>query len=110
MRNHLLEQKLCDAIKRHQVVRLQYKNQLYSRTFCPYVIYKSAKDKILVAGWQMVDDSKPAKAPEWHNFEVELISAFGVTDKTFRFDDLFDPTNKAYDNGIICIIKRLKVE
>ena len=109
MRSYTLEKTLCDAIARHRVVRLRYQRQLYARTFEPYVIYHSTKDKILVAGWQMKDDSQPTRSPEWRNFEVELIYALEVTDKTFKFDHLFDPTDKAYRKGIICIIKRRRV-
>lgn len=110
MRNIPLEQKLCDAIKRHRIVSLRYKGQLYSRTFEPYIIYRSTKDKILLGGTQTRDDSQPTKPPEPHNFEVKLISALTVTDDVFKYDDRFDPANDIYRNGIICIIKRLKVE
>jgi hypothetical protein len=109
MRNYLLEQKLCDAIKRHRVVRLQYKNQPYSRTFNPYGVYRSTKDKILVCGTQTKDDSQPFKEAEPHNFEVELISALTIIDQTFKYDDRFDPTSEAYREGFICVIKRLAV-
>ncbi len=110
MRNYALEKKLCDAIAKHQIVRLRYKNQLYSRTFEPYVIYRSTKDNILVAGWQTKDDSQPLKKSQWHNFEVELITALTVSDKIFNFDVRFDSRNDDYRNGIVCIIKSLKVE
>lgn len=109
MRNVALENQLCSAIQKHRTVHLHYKKQIYSRTFEPYVVYRSTKDNILVAGRQTKDDSQPLKKPEWHNFEVELISALEITDNTFKFDELFDPTNKAYRQGTICIIKRFKV-
>lgn len=107
MRNHALEQKLCGAIAKHLVVRLNYKNQYYSRTFEPYVVYRSTKDNILVGGWQTKDDSKPLKKPIWHNFEVELITALTVSDKVFEFDTRFNARNDDYRNGVICVIKSL---
>ncbi len=110
MRNHTLEQKICGAIARHQIVRLSYKKQRYSRTFEPYVIYRSTKDNILVAGWQTKDDSQPLKKAQWHNFEVKLITALTIPDKIFKFDVGFDSRNDDYRNGIICIIKSLKIE
>ncbi len=109
MRNYTLEKKLCDAIARHRIVRLRYKNQTHWRTFEPYVIYRSTKDNILVAGWQTKDESDLSKKPVWHNFEVELISAFEMTDKIFNFDVEFNFANPIYKNGVVCIIKRVKV-
>jgi hypothetical protein len=109
MRNVLLENKLCDAIKRHQVIRLRYKGQLYSRTFEPYIIYRSTKDNILLGGTQTKDDSQPLKPATPHNFEIELITALTVTDATFKYDERFDPTADIYRNGILCVINRVKV-
>jgi hypothetical protein len=109
MRNPQLEGALCDAIKKHLAVRLSYKRQNYSRTFEPYIVYRSTRDNILVAGWQTKDDSEPSKAPEWHNFEVELISALKITDKTFEYDVRFNPALDIYRKGVVCVIERLKV-
>lgn len=106
MRNRILEQKLCDAIKNHCVVHLKYKNQISSRTLEPYIVYRSTKDKILVSGYQTEDDSKPFKKPEFHHFEVELLSFFTVTDETFKVDAGIDLTDKMYGNDIICKIER----
>lgn len=110
MRNHNLEKKLCDAIKKHNVIRLRYKGQLYSRTFEPYVIYTSTKDKILIGGTQTKDDSQPLKKAEPHNFEVGLITALEVTDKVFQYDKRFDPNDEIYRNGIICVLKRESID
>lgn len=112
MRHYTLERQLCEAIKKHQVIRLQYKNQYYSRTFNPYIVYHSPSDsdRILVAGTQTKDDSQPLKGATPHKFEVQLISALTITDKTFEYDTRFDPALDEYRNGIICVIKRLKVE
>lgn len=112
MRNLLLERQLCEAIKRHLIIRLRYKGQNYSRTFEPYVIYHSPadKDRILIGGIQMKDASKPLEKPSPHKFEVNLISALTVTDETFKYDLRFDPTLDEYRNGIVCVIKRVKVE
>src|SRR5437868_6822578 len=110
MRNLLLEQQLCEAMKRHQIIRLRYKGQNYSRTFEPYIIYYSPadRDRILIGGIQTEDDAKPLKLATPHKFEVCLISALTFTDKTFEYDLRFDPTIDEYRNGIICVIKRLK--
>lgn len=109
MRNYQLEQRLCDAIKKHQVIRISYKGQNYSRTFEPYIIYRSTHDKILLGGTQKKDDSQPLKKPQPHNFEVELISALTITDETFEYDERFDPAHDLYRNRTICVIQRVKV-
>lgn len=109
MRNVALETRLCDAIKKHRVIRLRYKNQTYSRTFNPYIIYRSSEDNILLGGTQTTDDSKPHKPPTPHKFEVGLITSLTITDETFEFDDRFDPTRDEYHNNIICVIQRIKI-
>jgi len=109
MRNRILEHKLCDTIKKHYVVRLKYKDQFYSRTFEPYIVYRSTKDKILVSGYQTKNDSKPFKKSEFHHFEVALISSLKITDEIFKIDIRVDLTDERYGDDIICKIKRIKV-
>jgi len=108
MRNITLEKQLSDAIKKHEVVRLQYKRQNYYRTIEPYIIYRSTQDNILLGGTQTVDDSQPLKPPEPHNFEIELISTLKITGKAFDYDEKFNPSAKEYRNGIFCVIQRQK--
>lgn len=108
-RNLVLEQQLCDAIKRHRVVRLAYDRESYFRTFEPYIIYRSEPGHVLVGGTQTRDDSQPAKPALPHRLEVGRISSFSATDQVFRFDNRFDPTRDEYRGRIICVIERIKI-
>lgn len=104
MRNYTLEKALCEAIKKHLIVRLQYKKELFWRTFEPYAVYESTKDKILVAGSQTKNDSKPLEPAEPRNFEPSLISSLKLTDKIFKYDVRFDRYDKKFAHGFICVI------
>jgi hypothetical protein len=55
----LVKKKLCDSIKNRQTVRLRYSDESAFRTFNPYVIYRSPKNKILVWGVQIRNDARP---------------------------------------------------
>lgn len=102
-----LEKTLCGAIKEKKVVRLRYKNEFHSRTFEPYIIYKSPADKILVRGIQTKDDSKPLKPAEKHCFEIGLINSLSITDNTFNPDTKFSSFEKEYSSrSVFCAIDR----
>ena len=111
MRNLRLENELCSAISKYRTIMFRYKNELFDRTFEPYIVYFSPTDKnfVLLGGTQTKDDSKPLQPAEPHKFEVELLSRLAFTDKTFDYDPRFDPTRPEYRNGIICVIKRTHV-
>lgn len=91
-----LEKTLCGAIKEQKVVRVRYKNEFHSRTFEPYIIYKSPEEKIFVRGIQTKDDSKPLKPVEKHCFEIGLINSLSITDNTFNPDTKFSSFGKEY--------------
>ena len=111
MYNITLQNQLKEAIKKHRIIRLKYKNQYYHRTFEPYVIYYSPADpqRILLGGYQTKNDSKPFEQPTPHKFEVDFISSVVITDDAFDYDVRFDVTDNEYRNGIILVIKRIKV-
>lgn len=103
-----LEKTLCDAIKEQKIVHLRYGNEFHSRTFEPYIIYKSSTDKILVHGIQTKDDSKPLKPAKKHNFEIGLINSLSITDNIFSPDTKFSSFEKEYSSlYVFCAIDRL---
>ncbi len=111
MRNYQLENKLCEAIGKHLVIRLKYDKDIYWRTFVPQAVYKSTVDHINVTGIQTQDKNKPLKLPkrEPRNFELSKISAIEITDTEFDFDPTFDPRDKRFAHGIICVLKPVKI-
>jgi len=108
-RNPALERQLCDAIKRHRAVRVTYESESFSRTFEPYIVFRSQPGRILVGGTETRDDSQPGRLPEPRYYEVGRISSFSVTDKVFKYDNRFDPTRDEYSGRIICVIQRIEV-
>ncbi len=111
MRNLVLEKTLCEAINKHLVIRLKYDKDIYWRTFEPQAVYKSTADHINVTGIQTQDKNKPLQPPkrEPRNFELSKISAFEITDTEFDFDTTFDPGDKRFAHGIICVLKPVKI-
>jgi hypothetical protein len=111
MRNLALEKTLCEAIKKHLVIRLKYGKDIYWRTFEPQAVYKSTVDHINVTGIQRQDKNKPLQSPkrEPRNFELSKISAVEITDIEFNFDPTFDPRDERFAHGIICVIKSSKI-
>jgi len=111
MRNIPLENTICEAIKRHLIIRLKYDKDLLWRTFEPQAVYKSTVDHINVTGIQTEDKNKLNKLPkrEPRNFELSKISAVEITDKEFNFDPTFDPRDKRFAHGIICVLKSVKI-
>lgn len=111
MRNLVLENTLCEAIKKHLVIRLKYDKDLLWRIFEPQAVYKSTVDHINVTGIQTEDKNKPFRPPkrEPRNFELSKISAVEITDTEFNFDPTFDPADKRFAHGIICVLKSIKI-
>ena len=111
MRNHKLEQTLCDAIKKHLVIHIKYDKDLYWRTFEPQAVYKSTVEHINVTGIQTQDKNKPLKVAkrEPRNFELHRIAAVGISNTEFKFDPTFDPRDKRFAHGIICVLQSVKI-
>lgn len=111
MRNIQLEQKLCNAIGKHLVIQLKYDKDTYWRTFEPQAVYWSTVDNINITGIQTQNPNKPSELPkrEVHIFKLSKITAIEVTDVEFKFDNTFDPRDKRFAHGIICVMKSIKV-
>lgn len=106
-----LKDTICEAIGKHLVIRLKYDKDIYWRTFEPQAVYKSTLDHINVTGIQIQDKNKPLKPSkrEPRNFELSKISAVEITDTEFKFDPTFDPRDKRFAHGIICVLKSVKI-
>ena len=98
------ENMLCEAISKRVQVELCYERELITRCFEPYGVYKSTRDKILVAGTQIDNPNKPRDRFKPHNLEVGKISRLTLTSTVFTPDHRFDPTDSRYANGFICRI------
>ncbi len=111
MRNFTLENQIIQAISKLKSFRFRYKDELFFRTFNPYVLYHSPADsnRILVGGIRIHNDSKPLEPPAFRKYEVALISQFTITDNSFDYDSGFTTISKEYRNGIISAIKAIKI-
>jgi len=101
----LIKRKLCASIKNRQTVRLRYANESFFLTFNPYVVYRSPKNKILVAGVQTQNDSRPDKKPSPATFEVAKIAEIKTTEEFFDYDIFWQIPENEFANGVICILK-----
>lgn len=105
-RNYHYEQLLCQAIRQHRVVRLQYENDLHFRTFHPYIVYREASGHIYVGGMRIHDEAAIFKAPAPRKFEVGLIASLDVTQEVFKVDYRFN-SDRDKAREIVCAIDRI---
>ena len=111
MRNFTIENQITKAINKPKSIRFKYKDELFFRTFNPYVLYHSPVDsnRILVGGIRIHNDSKPFEPPAFRKYEVTLLSQFTITDNSFDYDSRFTIISKEYRNGIIAAIKSINI-
>ncbi|PPD00483.1 MAG: hypothetical protein CTY31_05030 [Hyphomicrobium sp.] len=103
-RNLNFQARLCDAVKNRLLVRIRYKDDHAERLIAPYGVYRSTKDKYLLASTQIDNPEKPLDRWEPRNLEVGLMTSVVVTDTKFQPDVRFDPFDARYSNGFVCRI------
>lgn len=101
----LVKKKLCDSIKKRRTVRLRHSDESAFRTFNPYVLYRSPKNKILVSGVQIRNDSGLNKEISPLTIEAAKISEVIVTEDFFEYDIFWRIPENKFANGVICILK-----
>ncbi|ESQ76163.1 hypothetical protein [Asticcacaulis sp. AC402] len=106
-RNVEHEQALCQAIIAGVQVILRYEDGKNERTFEPFAVYYTAKDRsrVSVSGVQVRDSAKPIGPSTPQAFDVAKITRITITSKKFKPDPRFTPTDRLYANGIICYAK-----
>ncbi|ESQ93313.1 hypothetical protein ABAC460_01010 [Asticcacaulis sp. AC460] len=106
-RNVEHEQALCQAITAGVQVIIRYDNGKNDRTFEPFAVYYTAKERtrVSVSGVQVRDSAKPNGPSTPQAFDVAKITRITVTGKKFRPDPRFTPTDRLYANGILCYFK-----
>ena len=102
-----LQSTLCDAVKSRNIVRLKYDDDFQFRTYAPYIVYRSSKNIVLVEGTQINNLEEPLVQNEPRQFELEKITALEVTDQKSPPPSDFNPLDKRYRYGIICVISPL---
>ena len=95
------QHELIQAIDNHLQVRFTYNGKL--RTFEPYTILESEKDKILIWGI-LLNDKEPTRY-----FEIKLINNFSITQTRFAPDHSYSPTRLNNYKRIIYSIDPVKV-
>lgn len=106
-RNFGFESSLGEAMKKLVLVRLRYKDDIPERLIAPYGVYRSTKDKYLLACTQIDNPGKPLDRWEPRNLEVGLMRTLVLTDTQFQPDTRFDPFDARYSNGFVCRIQRV---
>lgn len=96
------EQALCRAIASLKLVILSYGDDIKSRIFAPYAVYRSTTDKILVSGAELATPSASIDQQVPKNLEVGRITKLQITDDDFSLDPRFNPHDSRYQNGFIC--------
>ncbi|AWC25549.1 hypothetical protein CO731_05047 [Aminobacter sp. MSH1] len=97
---------LCDAIKGKNVITIRYDDDILERTFAPYIVYRSTKNNVLVAGYQINNPAEPFENNEWRNLTVDKLKAISITNDTFRVDVEFDPFHERYRGRVICHVSK----
>ena len=100
------QQTLCDAIAKRKIVRIRYDDDLVARTYAPHIVYRTSKGNILVAGTQINNPAEPLERNEPRNFDLDKITSIDVTDEVFQPHPHFDPHDKRYRYGTVCVIRR----
>ena len=103
-RNFGFEKTLCEAITKKVLVRLRYDDDVAERLVAPYGVYRSTKDKYLLACTQIDNPEKPLDRWEPRNLEVGLMTSVSLTKSEFKPDTRFDPHDARYQNGFVCRI------
>jgi hypothetical protein len=100
-----LESLLCKAIRAKQVIRIRYQNEMYNRTFEPYIVYRSPTGKVLVHGRQTRDDSNPMQGNDRRSFEVGRLNSVVLIEETFQHQGVLASFKTEIDMNIICSIE-----
>jgi hypothetical protein len=98
---------LCDAIKKHCVVRFCYKGEFSYREVEPYAVFYSAENNVLLHGFQLKDESSPLKAPGARNFDLDEINRLELTPAVFKPDINFSINHLKICKRGICTINTL---
>lgn len=98
-RNPVIEQALCSAIRNGVLAELLYEDDVHSRSFAPYVVYRTSTGKVCVFGMQ-VNPSSPSSRNDPHIFEVGRIRHVNLTTTHFNRDARFDLSNARYRDRI----------
>ena len=90
-------------------MEFRYEDQLQKRTFLPYIVFESTKEKILVGGYQTSKEGKIIIQPEWRLFEVANINSLSFVDTnlTFKPDPIFSSFDAEYGFNVPCAVDRV---
>ena len=99
-----IQDEICAAIKERKVIKFTYGREIATRTFEPFVVYKTKSKHIHVSGFQSHNTANPLDKRGWRNFEVADITSLVVTDEVFTLDQSFNPSNTRYAAGVICYV------
>ena len=102
-----LQSTLCEAVKSRNIVRLKYDDDFQFRTYAPVIVYRSSKNNVLVDGTQINNPMEPFEHNEPRKFDLEKITALEVTDQKSQPPSDFNPLDRRYRFGIICVISPL---
>jgi hypothetical protein len=95
---------LCKAIRSKTRVRLHCKNEIYFRTFEPYILYRAQTGKILVHCMQTQDDSNRARGKDLQSFDVRLLNSVILIKETFGYYAAFTSFKPKLGIHIICAV------
>jgi len=101
------QQFLCDAMKKHLIIRFRYENERYFREAEPYALFYSTKDNILLHAFQLKDESKPRQKAAPRNYEIDKMSDLLITDITFQPDPNFSTRNINACKHEICSVNSM---
>ena len=99
MRNQVMEQHFCQAIRNRVLVELRYQDDHHVRAFAPYVVYRTTANKICAFGMQ-VNLCTPNDRTDPHNFDLDKIRSVTLTTVDFDIDLGFDISKVRYRNRI----------
>ncbi|EGF92655.1 hypothetical protein ABI_10920 [Asticcacaulis biprosthecium C19] len=107
MRNLDHEQALCQAIASGVQVILRYDNGKNDRTFEPFAVYYTTKERsrVSVSGVQVRDSAKPNGPSTPQAFDISKITRITLTSKKYKPDPRFVRSDRLYAHGIICCAK-----
>ena len=82
------------------LVELRYEDDVFERSYAPYVVYRTNTGKVCVFGMQVGNTAAPNDRTDPHNFEVGKIRSLNLTGTKFQTDPQFSLAQPKYRDRI----------
>ncbi len=77
-----MNDQICDAIAKKQIIKVIYNEA--ERIVEPYLLFETAKGKLILHSWQLEGSWEKTPPPDWCNMSLEKISSITPLDKFYK--------------------------